>query len=288
MLASLIITLAVSLLPLLPEKDFVCANTFTDENIPVMERAEAEIAQPDTTDTTSSKFFETLSPAELQRFYTVTGAPRAIESPAPARRQPVIGLSNNILYDFPVIPKYGLPALPNIGIEYYPAKGHWTFGADIDFSQWRHYTEHRYNQIHNLTLSTRRYFKSTGTISDAKNEVSSFYGLYLLGNVNVAQYGIGWNAKGWEGEGLGVSLGIGYKWPLGRYMYLDLGVAAGYFYSRYDPYVWGNDVTGWYYYDYNGDPRDFVKRRMVLSWFGPTRAYISIGINLFDRNKSKR
>ena len=287
MLTNIIITLAVSLLSIFPENEPVRTYEFADGGVSTLETTAGEPAQPDTVLITSREYFESLTPAELMRFYTVTGAPRAIESPAPARRQPVIGLSNNILYDFPVIPKYGLPALPNIGIEYYPAKGHWTFGADIDFSQWHHYTEHRYNQIHNLTLNARRYFKSAGSIADADNEVSSFYGLYLSGSVNVAQYGIGWNAKGWEGEGLGVSLGIGYKWALGQHMYLDLGVAAGYFYSRYDPYVYGYDVTGWYYYDYSGDPADFVRRRMALSWFGPTRVYISLGINLFDRNNKK-
>ena len=83
------------------------------------------------------------------------------------------------------------------------------------------------------------------------------------------------------------AVGIGYKWALGPRMYLDLGASAGFFYSRYDPFVWGNDPTGWYYYDYSGDPADFVRRRMSLSWFGPTRVYISLGINLFDRNNKK-
>ena len=203
---------------------------------------------------------------------------------------PVIGLSSNLLYDITYIPNLGVTSVPSFGIEFYPAKGHWTFGADIDWSHWTHRNEHRYNQIHNITLSTRRYFKPSGTYTAKRRNVNNpavtgFSGLYLAGNVNAVQYGLGWNAHGWEGEGLGVSLGIGYKWALGRRMYLDLGAAAGYFYSRFDPYVWGNDATGWYYYDYAGDPKVFVKRRMALNWFGPTRVYITLGINLFDRNR---
>ena len=220
-----------------------------------------------------------------RRYWTVTGAPY-IDEPLPAGRRPVIGLSTNLLYDVATIPSFG--------IEFYPARGHWTFGADLDFSHWMHRSTHHYNQIHNITLSTRRYFRSSDSYTTSRRHksdspaVSSFYGLYLTGNVNAVQYGLGWDAHGWEGEGLGVGLGIGYKWFFNHRMYLDLGATAGFFYSRYDPYVWGNDDTGWYYYDYNGDPRDFVRRRMALTWFGPTRIYLSLGVNLFDRNNKRR
>ena len=194
---------------------------------------------------------------------------------APTRGTPIIGLSTNLPYDITYIPGYGLTSVPSFSLEYYPAKGHYTFGADVDWSHWLHWNEHRYNQIHNITLWGRRYFK-TGE--------EGFRGTYLFANLNAAEYGLGWDEKGWEGEGAGISLGIGHKWTFGP-MFLDLGLGAGFFYSRYDPYVWGNDSTGWYYYDYTGDPNKFKPRRMALYWFGPTRAYISIGIDLFKRRR---
>ena len=64
-----------------------------------------------------------------------------------------------------------------------------------------------------------------------------------------------------------------------------MGLDVGYFYSRNDPYVWGDDATGWYYYDYVGDPAQFAPRQKGFQWFGPTRAYISIGLDLFSRRK---
>ena len=65
--------------------------------------------------------------------------------------------------------------------------------------------------------------------------------------------------KGWEGEGVGTSLGIGYKKMLGKSRcYLDMGLALGAFLARQDPYVWGDDASGWYYYDYSGDPATFI------------------------------
>ena len=197
------------------------------------------------------------------------------ESPVDSRVTPIIGLSTNLLYDLTYLPGYGLTSIPSFSLEYYPAGGRYTIGADVEWPHWLHPAEHRYNQIHNITLWGRRYFRSGE---------DGFRGCYLLANVNAAQYGLGWNEKGWEGEGVGISAGIGYKWTFGRF-FLDLGAAAGFFYSNYDPYVWGNDTTGWYYYDYNGPAASFTPRRMALTWFGPTRAYISIGFNLFNRRK---
>ena len=197
------------------------------------------------------------------------------ESPVDSRVTPIIGLSTNLLYDVTYLPGYGLTSIPSFSLEYYPAGGRYTIGADVEWPHWLHPAEHRYNQIHNITLWGRRYFRSGE---------DGFRGCYLLANVNAVQYGLGWNEKGWEGEGVGISAGIGYKWTFGRF-FLDLGAAAGFFYSNYDPYVWGNDSTGWYYYDYNGPAASFTPRRMALTWFGPTRAYISIGYNLFNRRK---
>ena len=192
-------------------------------------------------------------------------------------RRPILGISTNLPYDISWIPQYGLTSVPSFSVEYYPARGKYTFGADLELSHWLHPEEHRYNQIHNLTLWGRRYFK---------REEDRFKGAYLLANLNAAEYGIGMNAgKGWEGEGIGASVGGGWKVYIGKYFFLDMGGALGLFYSWYDPYVWGNDATGRYYYDYSGAPEDFVKRSKRLLWFGPTRVYFSVGIDFYGKRR---
>ena len=227
--------------------------------------AEEPAAQPDTTAVATSEAFvpspELVSPAT--------------ESTAKRRFSPVIGLSTNLLFDATYIPDYGFTSVPSFSLEYYPSRGHWTFGADVDWSHWLHYDTHKFNQIHNISLHTRRYFKSGE---------NGFKGLYLQGALNAAQYGLGWDAHGWEGELLGANLGAGYKINFGRF-FIDMGLDVGYFYSRNDPYVWGDDATGWYYYDYVGDPAQFAPRQKGFQWFGPTRAYISIGLDLFNRKR---
>ena len=176
---------------------------------------------------------------------------------------PVIGLSTNLLYDITYVPNYGLTSIPSFSAEYYPAAGHWTVGADVEWPMWQHWDEHRFLQIQHIGLWARRYISQT---------------------LHVARYGIGWNAKGWEGEGVGISAGAGWKWTFGR-MFIDAGATLGFFYSRYDPYVYGFDSSEWYYYDYTGNPNDFVPRRMELYWLGPTRIYLSVGVDLFNRRR---
>ncbi len=219
---------------------------------------------------------ETLCMPVLSQPVEMLSIPQVTPVTATRSIQPVLGLSTNLLYDLTYVPHYGLTSIPSFSLEYYPRRGHWTVGADVEWPMWQHYENHRFLQVNNITLWTRRYFKPTD---------GRFGGAYLLLNANVARYGIGWDAKGWEGEGIGASLGAGYKLNLGKRMFLDFGLALGAFYSPYDPYVYGFDSTGRYYYDYNGDVDKFVARSKRLMWMGPTRAYISLGIDLFNRKR---
>ena len=208
--------------------------------------------------------------------FGIAGAPvAAAPVQAPSSCRAVFGVSTNIPYDITYVPNYGLTSIPSFSLEYYPRRGKYTVGADLEIPMWKHPApEHRYLQIQNLTLWVRRYFKP---VQDR------FKGAYLLASANAARYGIGWDSKGWEGEGLGASLGAGYKLFLGKRLFLDMGGAIGFFYSAYDPFVWGNDATGRYYYDYAGDPNQFTRRRKRLFWAGPTRVFISLGFDLFKR-----
>ncbi len=205
--------------------------------------------------------------------------PAETDTAATRASRPIIGISTNLPYDVTWIPGYGVTSIPSVSLEFYPKNWkHFTLGADVEWPMWKHWDTHRFMQINNITLWTRRYFRTRACEESAK-------GFYLLANVNAARFGIGFDAdRGWQGEGLGTSLGAGHRWTWGRF-FIDAGLALGYFYARYDPYVWGNDAMGWYYYDYTGDPEEFVPRRMALHWFGPTRVYISIGFDIAKKNR---
>ena len=213
--------------------------------------------------------------------------PDVLRIPALTRRRsvrPVLALSTNLLYDIAYVPRYGLTSIPSVSLEYYPRSyGRFSFGADVEWPMWRHWDEHRFFQIQNVTLNVRWYF--------GRSYRHDFRGPYALANVNGVRYGIGFNAvDGWEGEGIGAAAGIGYKHSLfgSRRLFWDTGVALGFLYSRYDPYVWGDDPTNRYYYDYNGLPDDFIKRNHALERFGPMRVWFSVGVDLFNRKKPGR
>lgn len=200
----------------------------------------------------------------------------------PAESFPVVGISTNLPYDLTWVPGYGVTSVPSFSLEFYPARSErFTFGADVEWPMWKHWKTHRFLQVNNLTLWARRYFRTRATRAQRPE------GLYLLGNVNAARYGIGFDMKGWEGEGLGASVGVGYKRGIGKgRFYWDAGIALGAFLARQDPYVWGNDANGWYYYDYTGDPATFKERNQRFFWAGPTRIYFSVGMDLFRRKKN--
>lgn len=208
-----------------------------------------------------------------------TVIPSEAKEPAKAKedRVPLLGVSTNLLYDATYIPHYGFTSIPSVSVEYYPYNGRTTFGADVEWPMWQHWDTHKFMQINNITLWVKRYFKQN---------VHLYKGPYLLGSLNAVRYGIGFDDKGWIGEGLGGSVGIGYKKYFGSSrFFFDTGLALGVLWSRYDPYIWGNEATGWYYYDYLGKPEDFKERSKRLLWFGPTRLYFSIGYDLLMRKK---
>ena len=131
-----------------------------------------------------------------------------------------------------------------------------------------------------MQLELRRYFRGGGEF------MGPYLGLYGHGTV----YGIGFGKKqGWEGEGGGAGLSAGWVWPLNRKgnLRLEVSVSLGFFYTRYDPYVYGNPITGvedgLYYYEYYGNTSDFKMRNYQLFWFGPTNAGLHITYDILYR-----
>lgn len=199
-------------------------------------------------------------------------------------RREMISLKTNLLQDFAYIPGYdGFVPLWNIQAEYYPMHGHYTFEGQFDIP-WstRRSSEHKYFQARNYQLEVRRYFNRDGV----------FRGWYVGPYAHAVKYGIGFNKdKGWQGEGWGAGLGLGYVMPLSRNQHwrLEFGLQGGIFRTKYDPYVYGCPVEqkedGLYYYNWVGEKDDFKERQYRFTWFGPTRVGITITRDVFFRKK---
>lgn len=186
-------------------------------------------------------------------------------------RRHLIAIRTNLLHDLLYVPQFGLAWGGNVQLEYYPLHGHYTMNAGFTFMSHRHWSKHKFFQMRDLQLELHRYFKGEGAF------IGPYVGVYAEGN----KYGIGFSkTKGWEGEGGGGGLSVGYTCRLNRKgnWRLELSASLGLYYTRYDPYVYGNPLIneedGLYYYDYLGNTSDFRERNHQLTWLGPTNAGI--------------
>lgn len=211
-------------------------------------------------------------------------------------RRELLSVKTNLLLDLAYIPGYdGFCPIPNVAIEYYPLHGHFTYGASFDGPWWQHYNKHKYFQLRNYQLHTRYYLRSGDIALRKPGEGAAFKGLFFSLYAHAFLYNICFGEKrGWEGEGWGTGLGIGYSLPLGKseHWRLEFGAQAGFFNTRYDPYQWLCPVDAdqdkkQYYYKWYGDAKDFKKRQHSFSWLGPTRVDITLSYDLIYRKNKK-
>lgn len=221
-------------------------------------------------------------PVVVQDMSIATGPIVLQEEPMKYVRRHMIAARTNLVHDFLYVPQFGWAYGGNIQLEYYPLRGHYTLNAGFTFTNHRHWSDRKFFQLRDAQLELRRYFKGGGAF------IGPYLGLYGEGTA----FGIGFNAnKGWEGEGGGGGLSLGYTCSLNRKGSLRMEVCAsmGVFITRYDPYVYGDPIsreeTGLYYYDYLGNSSDFKKRNHRFTWFGPTNFGVQLTYDIIYRKK---
>lgn len=201
----------------------------------------------------------------------------------------ILSLKTNLLHDAFWMPNYGMAPAINIHAEYYPLNGHYTYNAAFMFPYYHRWSHHKFFQIRDYELSVRRYFKP------AKDDNAEYLGWYAALYAHFAKYGIGLNKeKGWEGEGGGGGLEVGYVMNISRNKRwrLEFSAGIGYFYTRFDPYIYGNPVTeqedGNYYYDYTGNAKNFKERNHKSSFIDPTHLGVTLTYDLLYRRIQKK
>ena len=207
-----------------------------------------------------------------------------IESDEPIHRIPLLNVRSNLLYDGFWMPHFGMAPILNIGVEFYPRHGHFTYNAWFASSYYHKWNKHKFFQLRNYELEARFYFRKT--------DRADYHGWYVSVSVDNNIYGIGLGKrKGWEGEGLGGQLNLGYVLPLCHYKQwkLQFVAGAGFYHTWYDPYLYGtpdyfgHKEDGLYYYDTNLYRDDFKRRQHRFSWFGPTQIAINLSYDLLWR-----
>ena len=214
-------------------------------------------------------------------------------------RRELLSVKSNLLFDFAYVPGYDRWCpIPNVALEYYPKHGHFTFGASMDFPWWQHHNEHKFFEIRNYQVEARYYLRSGDVAKNPAGEGIAFRGLFLQAYAHAGLYSICFDAdRGWEGEGFGGGLGLGYVMQLGtsktsRWR-LEFAAQFGYFKTKYDPYVFEHPVyndykDNLYYYNWIYDPDDFVRRAHRFTWFGPTRVGVTLSYDLLFRRNAKK
>ena len=221
-------------------------------------------------------------------------------------RRELLAVKTNLLLDFAYMPGYDRWCpIPNIAIEYYPLRGHFTYGASFDCPWWQDYKAHKYFQLRNYQLETRYYptaHKSHNSHEAHESHETQrphsphYSGLYFQAYVHGGCFGLCFDAnRGWVGEGIGGGVGAGYVLPISRngHWRLEFGLQAGFFRCKYDPYQYENPVNpayrdDLYYYKWTGKAEYFKKRQYRWNWIGPTRIGITLSYDLLYRRIQKR
>ena len=207
-------------------------------------------------------------------------------------RRELLSVKTNLLMYGIYMPGYDRWCpMPNVAVEYYPTRGHFTFGASLDLPWWQHYDKHKFFQIRNWQVETRYYLRSGNILDNPPGQGAAFRGLYLQAYVHTGVFGICFNHdRGWTGEGVGGGVGAGYVIQLSRrgHWRLELGAQVGYLHCIYDPYQYENMVDpsyhdDLYYYKWAQKAELFRKRQYRWNWIGPTRVGITLTYDLLYR-----
>lgn len=191
---------------------------------------------------------------------------------------PVMSIKTNLLYDAVVIPGQGYRPVLNGIVEYYPRQSNWTALFEYDAPWYSNVEDHFYFQAINAQLEARRYFTND----------FSHNGLYASAYVAANLYDFNFNKKaemGKQGEGASVGFGFGWVKPIsknGKWK-LELSSKFGFYESHYDNYHAGSPFGGKYYYNWDGDNDDFIRRNWRFRWFGPTGLGVTLSYDIFGR-----
>ena len=212
-------------------------------------------------------------------------------------RRELLSIKTNMLLYGVYMPGYGKWCpIPNIAIEFYPLRGHFTYGASFDCPWWQNYWGHKYFQARNYQVEARYYFRSGSIDRRPEGKGPAFRGWYVQAYAHATVYGICFDEnRGWVGEGGGGGLGVGYVLPISKkgHWRLEFQLQAGLFITKYDPYQFENAVNPnfhdqRYYYKWTQKPELFKSRQYRFTWFGPTRVGVTLSYDLLYRRARKK
>lgn len=172
-----------------------------------------------------------------------------------------VALRTNLLYDALLI--------PNLGVDVILADN-WSIYAELMYAGWDMPKKHFYWDLYGVQYGVRRYFGNLASKRRFSGHHIDLYGLALAYDLqagHIGQQTVTINA--------GAGLSYGYSFPISPKLNLDLELGVGYLGGKYYEYIVEDEHYTW---------RGTIQR----SWFGPTKASVSLVWLIKSRNKTER
>ena len=180
---------------------------------------------------------------------------------------PVLAVTTNLLYESATV-LTGFHSTPlNIGLEIPIGKHFSAYTNYLATAPWRAWNNNAdCAELINIDLGAKWYFTKK-----AENQILS--GWYAYAGAGAGYYDFERSGKGYQGEHLFGTLGLGYGLPLGKHWSLDFAIGAGPLFSQYRYYE-GRSNNQHLVYQVSGK----------MNYFGPTDAKVTLRY-MFYRKK---
>lgn len=171
-----------------------------------------------------------------------------------------VSFKTNVLYD--------IVAVPNLGVEI-NLYDNWTIYGEVMYAGWRLPARHFYWDLFGAQYGAKKYF---GSLADRRSFSGHHAGIY--GQAFAYDLQAGNIGQQTPVINFGVGLDYGYSFPIALGFNIDIEMGVGYLSGKYYEYAVTDEHNTW---------RGTVKR----SWFGPTKASVSLVWLIKSRKKPK-
>ena len=183
--------------------------------------------------------------------------PRPIPGHIPNYR---LALKTNLLADAALMPSLEAEWLIN---------RNWSIAAHGAVAWWSRDPAHRFYQIATIYPEARWWFKTK----------SPWHGHYLGLFAGGSWYDLENGGRGYQGEAGFVGISYGYMFPISRSLSFEVGLGAGYMFTRYEEYLPVPYMGGTHY---------VYQQTSQMHYFGPLKVKFAFVWRLWDADYNKR
>lgn len=187
-------------------------------------------------------------------------------APVPARELPQtptvyrMALKTNLLADIALMPSLEAEFLIN---------RQWSVAAHGAVAWWSRDAAHKYYQIATIYPEARWWFSTK----------EPWHGHYLGLFAGGSWYDLENGGRGYQGEAGFVGISYGYMFPISRSLSFEVGLGAGYMFTRYEEYLPVPYMGGTHY---------VYQQTSQMHYFGPLKVKFAFVWRLWDADYNKR